>query len=246
MSFFKTDTSLISRLKFIMQHQKYQINDMKQPINIETWNRKAHYLFFSQFEEPFFGVTINIDCTKAYGYAKANKISFFLVYLYRALKAANEIEAFRYRIVDEEVFVFDQVNVSATINRADETFGFAYIDYNQIETAFYANANEVIDGVKQGTGLFPAVSGENVIHCSALPWINFSSVSHARCFSFNDSSPKISFGKITEHAGIKTMPVAIHVHHGLMDGYHVGLYADRFQELMDTDIADSNHLLINM
>ncbi|TYP97099.1 chloramphenicol acetyltransferase [Sphingobacterium allocomposti] len=29
------------------------------------------------------------------------------------------------------------------------------------------------------------------------------------------------------------MPVSIHVHHGLVDGYHVGLFIDRYQELMD-------------
>jgi chloramphenicol O-acetyltransferase type A len=209
---------------------------MKQEVNIETWNRKAHYLFFSQFEEPFFGLTLNIDCTKAYRYAKCNKKSFFLVYLYLALKAANDIEAFRYRIVDDKIFVFEVVNASSTINRLDGTFGFAYIDYDKSEDAFYANAHEVINDVKQSSGLFPAVSGENVIHCSAVPWINFTSLSHARCFKFADSSPKISFGKMTEQAGVNTMAVSIHVHHGLMDGYHVSLYADRFQELMNADI----------
>lgn len=57
---------------------------MKQLINLETWERKEHYLFFSQFEEPFFGVTVSIDCTKAYQIAKEKKTSFFLYYLYQA------------------------------------------------------------------------------------------------------------------------------------------------------------------
>jgi len=39
---------------------------MKTKINIEQWERKALYNFFSQFEEPFFGLTVRIDCTKAY------------------------------------------------------------------------------------------------------------------------------------------------------------------------------------
>jgi chloramphenicol O-acetyltransferase type A len=29
------------------------------------------------------------------------------------------------------------------------------------------------------------------------------------------------------------MSVSIHVHHALVDGYHVGLYVDRFQALMN-------------
>jgi chloramphenicol O-acetyltransferase type A len=211
---------------------------MKQEVNIENWNRKAHYLFFSQFDEPFFGVTVTIDCTEAYHYSKRNGLSFFLVYLYRALSAANNIEAFRYRIVDGKVFIFDEINAAPTIGRPDGTFGFAYLDYDKSEAVFYEKANAVIDLVKQSRSLHPAVSGENTIHFSALPWLNFTSLSHARNYSFPDSSPKISFGKVTEQNGVKTMPVSIHVHHGLVDGYHVGLFADRFQELMNANFDE--------
>ena len=34
----------------------------------------------------------------------------------------------------------------------------------------------------------------------------------------------------------RIMPIAIYVHHGLMDAYHVGLYVDRFQELLQRDL----------
>ncbi|MFT3902071.1 MAG: chloramphenicol acetyltransferase [Niabella sp.] len=206
---------------------------MKTLIDIEQWNRKEHFLFFSQFEEPFFGVTVNIDCTQAYKTAKQKGNSFFLYYLFRALKTANEIENFRYRIINKQVYLFDSINASPTINRPNGTFGFAYMDYCQDENDFYTGALKEIERVRQSNDLMPAVSGENVIHFSAIPWIDFTALSHARSFSYPDSSPKISFGKVTEHSGRKTMPVSIHVHHGLMDGYHVGLFVEKFQELMN-------------
>lgn len=206
---------------------------MKHLININSWKRKEHFQFFSQFEEPFYGITINIDCTEAYNQTKAEGNSFFLYYLYRALKAANETENFRYRIIEEEVYLFDAINASATISRPDETFGFSYIDYQGNENVFIEEAQKEISRVQQSTGLVPAGSGENVIHFSAVPWLDFTSLSHARSFTFPDSCPKISFGKVTENNGKKTMPVSIHAHHGLVDGYHIGLFADRFQELMN-------------
>ena len=206
---------------------------MKTAIDINSWIRKDHYRFFSQFEEPFFGVTVSIDCTAAYHQAKERGISFFQYYLYRALKAANAIENFRYRIIDKEVYLFNEVHASPTVPRPDGTFGFSYIDYSNDEEIFYLNATRIIEAVKQESGLIPAVSGENVIHFSALPWINFTSVSHARCFSFADSSPKITFGKITEENGKRLLPVAVHVHHALVDGYHVGLFIEQFQALMN-------------
>lgn len=207
---------------------------MKHELNLEQWNRKDHYEFFSQFEEPFFGVTVNIDCTLGYQNAKNQGKSFFLYYLYQALKAANSIEAFRYRIIDKKVFVFNQIHASPTIDRPDGTFGFSYLDYYEDETLFHQNAQKVIAEVRQSAGLNPAVAGPDVIHFSALPWLEFSAISHARSFSFPDSCPKISFGKMTEQNGNRTIPVSIHVHHALMDGYHVGLFVEAFQRLMNS------------
>lgn len=206
---------------------------MKKLIKLNDWKRKDHFLFFSKFEEQFFGVTINIDCTIAYKNAKEKSSSFFLYYLYRALKAANNIENFRYRIIDKEVYLFDQINASATVNRPDETFGFSYMDYHENEEIFYKKAKEEIARVQQSKGLIPAGSGENVIHFSAVPWLDFTALSHARSFTFPDSCPKISFGKVTEQNGKKLMSVSIHAHHGLMDGLHIGLFAEQFQKLMN-------------
>lgn len=207
---------------------------MKKRLDINTWKRKDHYHFFKNFEEPFFGVTINLDCTIAYNFCKKQGYSFFLYYLHKSLKVANNIEAFKYRIKDEEVFIFDKVNASPTINRPDNTFGFAYMDYYENFLEFEINAKKEIERVQNSTGLIPAVSGENVIHYSSLPWIKFSSISHARSFSFKDSCPKISFGKMTDNGnGKKTMPVSIHGHHALMDGYHVGKYIEEFEKLMN-------------
>lgn len=205
---------------------------MKTLIDIESWIRKEHYLFFSKFEEPFFGVTVKVDCSKTYTSARQQGVSFFLSYLYKALKAANETENFRYRIIDNQVFCFNSVNASPTINRPNGTFGFAYIDYSDDEKEFYSNAQTEIARIKNSPSLMPSVSGQNVIHFSALPWLDFTSVSHARSFSFPDSSPKISFGKVIDCNGQKTMSVSIHVHHALMDGYHVGLFVERFQNLL--------------
>lgn len=205
---------------------------MNTKLDIENWARKDHFYFFRQFEEPFFGITVTIDCTEAYRFAKEQKLSFFLYYLYQSLRAANETEPFRYRIHNNDVLVFDEVHASPTINRPDGTFGFAYMDYHKDFREFSIKAAKEIERVQQAKGLIPAVSGENVIHYSSLPWINFTGLAHARAFSFHDSCPKISFGKMTEENGKRKMPVSIHVHHALMDGYHVGRFIDIFQELM--------------
>ncbi|AOW21905.1 chloramphenicol acetyltransferase [Urechidicola croceus] len=206
---------------------------MKKELNLTTWNRKDHFNFFKQFEEPFFGVTVDVDVTVAYKKAKEQNVSFFLYYLHKSIVAANSVEAFRYRINDDKVYIYDFINPSPTINRPDNTFGFSYISYAEDFNDFLKIATKEIERVRNTTGLNPATSGENVIHYSSIPWIKFTSLSHARSFTFPDSCPKISFGKMTETNGKKIMPMSVHVHHALMDGYEVGLYIKKFQDLLN-------------
>ncbi|WP_310555199.1 chloramphenicol acetyltransferase [Flavobacterium sp.] len=206
---------------------------MKQKLNLETWNRKEHYLFFKQMEEPFFGITTTIDCTKAYEKAKELNVSFFTYYLHKTLVAVNEIENFRYRILNDEIYIFDQIDASATILRADETFGFSQIEFSEDILKFSKNTENEITRIQTTTGLFTRDFTENLIHFSALPWINFTSFTHARSFTWPDSCPKISFGKMMEENGKKTMAMSVHVHHGLMDGFHIGQFVHLFQKLLD-------------
>lgn len=208
---------------------------MKTLLNLENWNRATHFQFFKQMEEPFFGVTIEIDCTKAYQTTKARNTSFFIYYLHQTLVAVNAIENFRYRISGDAVFVYDSIDGSATISRKDGTFGFSLIKYHPDFNVFEQIAQTEIERIQNTTGLFTRTFDEtNLIHFSAIPWLNFTSLSHARSYTFPDSCPKISFGKMTlAENGKRTMPMSIHVHHGLMDGLHVGQFADYFQDLMN-------------
>jgi chloramphenicol O-acetyltransferase type A len=73
-----------------------------------------------------------------------------------------------------------------------------------------------------------------------LPWFDFTSISHARDFSHEDSAPRITFGKITEADGRFTMPVSIHVHHALADGLHVAQFVEKFQCCLDSPNLRSN------
>lgn len=208
---------------------------MKTLLDLDNWNRKEHFLFFKQMQEPFFGVTVNIDCTKSYAASKTLNTSFFIYYLHKTLVAVNTIESFRYRIDDTAIWIHDRIDGSATIGRADGTFGFSLIEFHPDYSVFEQAALTEIKRIQKTTGLFTReFKDDNVIHFSAIPWLNFTSLSHARSMTYPDSCPKISFGKMmVSDEGTRTMPMSIHVHHGLMDALHVGQMADYFQEIMN-------------
>ncbi|ELR70711.1 chloramphenicol acetyltransferase [Fulvivirga imtechensis AK7] len=150
------------------------------------------------------------------------------------MKAVNTIEEFRLRIEGDQIAIYDHVGASSTVPRPDGTFGFSYMPFKESFQEFYASASAEIERVANSTGLEPSGNNEHVVHYSTLPWINFTSLSHARHYATTDSVPKVSFGKLHDKEDKKVMPMSIHAHHALMDGYHVGKYIELFQELMNT------------
>ena len=206
---------------------------MKKEIDISTWKRREHFEVFESFDEPLFGITVRLECSNAYKKAKELGYSFSLYYLYLSMKAANEIEEFRYRIEDDRVYCYDSVGAGPTIFREDETYGCGYMPYNVDIAEFMIQATTEVERVKAERGLKFTYAGEDIIHYSTLPWADFTSVNHARILSRGRSIPKITFGKITKDDEKMWMPVDVHVNHALMDGFHVGKFIERFQELLN-------------
>lgn len=206
---------------------------MKHLLDIATWNRKEHFEFFSKFEEPFFSITCSIDMTIAYENAKQLQIPFFTYYLHKSILAINTIENFRYRIEDGKVFIYDEIHASATIMREDKTFGFSFMENIEDLTSFQEMVAEEINRIQKTPGLLTREFPQNIIHFSAIPWINFTGLTHSRSFSFPDSCPKISFGKLIPIGTQKSMSMTLAAHHGLVDGFHMGLFVEELQKLLN-------------
>ncbi len=145
---------------------------MMEKLDLENWNRKEHCEFFSPFNEPFFGVVSEVDFTKAYNYAKKNNISFFAYHLHKTLEAANSLVAFKYRLIDNEVFICNEIHAAATIARQVGTFAFSFTECNPDFTIFHDSLKSEIDSVQNSTGLRFNEDAERIdaMHISSFPW----------------------------------------------------------------------------
>lgn len=205
---------------------------MKQTIDIEHWNRREHFQFFRMFDDPFFGITVNVDCTATYQQSKEEGVSFFLLSLHKVMNAVNATEPFRYRIEDDTVVCYDVIHVSSTVGRSDGTFGFSFFPYDPSLDTFVASATKEIAFLKETSGLNfnDAARRTDVIHFSSVPWISFTDLKHATSFGINDCVPKISVGKYYTAEGRILLPLSVTAHHALMDGYHVAQFIERLQQ----------------
>lgn len=201
---------------------------MKKKLDLGSWNRKHHFNHFNALADPYFAVTIPFDVSLAYKKSKDTGSSFFAIYLHDCMKAINAVENFKYRIVDNQVFEYDVIHASATLSRADNTFGFSFINFSESFQEFNTNIQKEKQRINDSTELYPPVNGLNCIHCSALPWFSFTSQKEP--FSgIKDSVPKFAFSKTYKKNDLLMMNVGVHVNHALIDGYHVGQFAERFQ-----------------
>lgn len=207
---------------------------MPHYIDLATWPRRQVFEFYLPFDKPFFNVCTRLDITNLLDeLSKRKPTSTWLTYHYLALHAANEIEPFRYRLRQGQVLVHDVINGGTTFMLPNETFTLIYFDYHESYSKFMEGATRVADETRNGDGAFnPRHEDDARIHCTTLPWISFTSFSHARRWGREDSVPKISFGKFVKENERTLMPFSVEVHHSLMDGLHVGRYIARIEEML--------------
>ncbi len=201
-------------------------------IDLKTWPRKNTYEFFRDFEDPFFNFTANLDVTAFYPFCKKNDLSVSLAILFYVLVAVNEIREFRLRILDGRLIEVDRIHATQTILNEDETFSFAYFEMQPDVFLFNTAGLESIAKYKQ-LKTFDVESGRiDLIYCSAIPWVSFTSFKHASRFDRMQTIPRIVFGKMFEDGAVRRMPLSVEANHMIMDGIHVGKLFNRVQELI--------------
>ena len=207
---------------------------MAEYLDVNNWARRDQFEFFRGFDKPYFNICTRVDVTRLVELVQGRSgISVSMAYHYFALRAANEIEPFRYRLRDGKVFVHDVIHGGTTVFLPNEAFTLAYFDYVEDFEKFVSDAGCAIEDARNSDGAFrPRNDDDGRIHFTVLPWISFTSFSHARNWSTEDSIPKIAFGKFARENQRTLLPVSVEVHHALMDGFTVGNYLSRLEEML--------------
>jgi len=206
---------------------------MDEYLDLTNWARRDLFEFFIGYTNPYFNVCTRVDVTKLVALVHDRPgVRISLALHYFALRVANEIEPFRYRLKDEKVFVYDVVNGGTTVLLPNESFAYAYFNYQRDFEKFLSDMGKAVDDVRTGSGPLKPTMRDDVIYHTTLPWISFTSFAHARTKGRGDSIPRIVFGKFTKENERIMLPISVEVHHALMDGLHVGRYLSRLEDAL--------------
>src|SRR4030095_11233914 len=161
---------------------RVQCLGMPRYIDLANWPRRQVFEFYLPFEKPFFNVCTRLDVTDLLiELRQRGKTNVWLTYHYLALRAANEIEPFRYRLRQGKVLVHDIINGGSAFFLPHETFPLVYCEYAESFSKFMHGGTRAVEEIRNGDGAFrPRHEDDARIHCTTLPWISFTSFSHAR------------------------------------------------------------------
>ena len=201
-------------------------------IDLNKWKRAMHCEIFRDYVEPAFNITIELDITNFLKVVKAKSLSFTISMVYAVSKSANEIEEFRYRFLDGEVVLYDQIQTSFTyLNPETELFKVICVDIQETLDEYVTLAQKII---REQNTYFTGPLGNDVFQCSALPWISYTHISHTNSGKKEVATPMFSWGKYYEKNHRIMLPFSIQAHHSFVDGLHAGKLADRLQNYLDS------------
>jgi chloramphenicol O-acetyltransferase type A len=213
---------------------------MTKHLDLKNWIRRDVFEFFRDFDKPYFNISTQLDITSLLNSLRTRpEVSVSMAYHYFALRAANEIEPFRYRLGNGQVIVYDIIHGGTTVLLPNDNFTLAYFEYDPSFEKFRTRAEAAIKQAQSGDGAFRPNPRDDMIHFTTLPWVSFTSFSHARNWGREDSVPKIAFGKFIKTGERTLLPFSVEVHHALMDGLHVG----RFVNWIEAALLESESYL---
>ena len=197
-------------------------------IDLEKWPRKKHFEFFDRADYPYIDLTVQMDITPFLSYVKSHGHKFFPSLLYCFVKGVNEVEEFRYRVVENRVVKYDRIHGDITVPIEGDLFAFGRVEYKENIHDFLKEVTAAEEAVKKQSTL---VSNDwlDVVWVSCSPWFSFTSMSAPTADRKMRSIPLILVGKYYESGGKMLLPVGIKVNHALIDGVHIGKLLSHFE-----------------
>lgn len=207
-------------------------------IDRKTWTREDYFNHFLHLSTTY-SVTVEVNITHLMEELTKRKLKFYPAVIFLLTKAVNKFEQFRMDFIEGETLVcWDKlVPIYTTMAEEGDLFQGNWLTENQLETfdSCYSAYLENRKKHKKNTKMFPqGQPPQNSLSLSLLPWFSFSG------FNLNIGNnnqphllPIITGGKITEKNGQKFLPLSVQVHHAVCDGYHVHLFLEEVERLID-------------
>lgn len=207
-------------------------------IDMNTYERKAHFDYFRSLAYPYVGVTADVDVTDLRAFCGKNRLSFYVTFMHAACLAADRVPQLRQRIRDGEVIEYDECPSSHTELKDDGTYCYCTL-HHHMPFAQYLKEAEKARAACRTKGIEEDEDAESMYFISTLPLVRYSALIQPAAGG-DESNPRITWGMYQpDSEGRFFMPVTILLHHALADGLHIGLFYGNLNEEMERITAET-------
>lgn len=199
---------------------------------LADYPRRAHLEFFRRVPNPFYSFTFELDATRVRARARELGASTYAALVWTYHRALLGIDAFRTRLLGEEVVLYETLRIGMTVPAPDRTFTFATLDWQPDSGRFLAAARARMAEASARVDLSGGASPDFAYY-TALPLVPFTSFAHVALPDPTAGQPEAAFGRFREESGRSLVPVGVLVNHLYVDGADLGDLCEAARESFD-------------
>ncbi len=206
------------------------------PIDPAIWPRAQEFHYFSKIAPTGYSICVEMDVTVLRKALKENRKKFFPAYLYLITRTVNQQQELKTAVKDGVLGFYETMTpLYACFHEDDKTISLMWTEYSlSFETFHSAYLNDAQEnGSRHGILSKPILPPENSYIVSCVPWISFTSFSLHSYTASEYFFPSVEAGKFIERDGKTLMPLSVTAHHAATDGYHMSLFFNELQRLMN-------------
>ncbi|WP_415953102.1 CatA-like O-acetyltransferase [Methanobrevibacter woesei] len=190
---------------------------------------------FYNFQSSRYSMSARVNVKKAYEFAKKEDYSFFLITLASLLKAANDVEKLRFRIINNEVVEFESMDgVTPIMDESKNSYCEMRVKNPDNFLSWHKDvkklSKDILSEKIEGFNLpMEKRDEENIINFSCIPWVDFDSITTAVLHP-RQIQPLITWGKFDKDY---EMTVSITVNHIFVAGSDLAKFYKKAQYYLD-------------
>ena len=207
------------------------------PIDPLTWPRAQEFHYFAKMAPTGYSICMEMDVTALRKALKERGRKFFPAYLYLITRLVNGQQEFKTAVKDGVPGFYETLTpLYACFHEDDKTISLMWTEFSLSFAAFHSSyINDAKEyGGNHGILSKPSLPPENSYIVSCVPWISFSSFSLHSYAAGEYYFPSVEAGKFFERNGRTFMPLSVTAHHAATDGYHMSLFFNELQSLMNS------------
>lgn len=195
--------------------------------------RRDRFEFFESFENPLLNLSFDLEVKDFRPYCKAHNLPPFHFFLYCFFSAINEIDNFKYRILDGKVFKVDELIGSYTVLNEENLFNFTRFKLSPSLDEFIKRSLESKTESMNAPGLIHTGlelsprEMKNYVFITSIPWLRLTAIEHPAYKYKSADIPSIAWGKFISLSDQQLLiPLSIQAHHGFVDAFHIHQLAE--------------------